>query len=67
MSKIPVMRTVTGRSTTVYIRTDLLEIMDKIVEATGGTMNRSEIVNAALDSARLETLLHSSGLTVSNS
>lgn len=64
---IPKMRTVTGRSTTCYIRTDLLEIMDTIVEQTGGTMSRSEIVNAALDAADLNALLHRIGLTEPNS
>lgn len=61
------MRTISGRSTTLYIRTDHLDTMDKIIEATGGTMNRSEIVNAALDGADLDALLHRVGLAVSNS
>ena len=48
---------VLGRSTTVYIRIEYLDMMDKICEATDGAMNRSEIVNAALEQADLKVLL----------
>jgi hypothetical protein len=65
--EILTMRTVTGRSTTLYLRTDLLDKLDRLVAGTSGAMNRSEIVNAALDAADLGALLHERGLTDSNS
>lgn len=65
--EILMMRTVTGRSTTLYLRTDLLDKLDRLVAGTNGAMNRSEIVNAALDAADLDALLHEHGLTDSNS